>query len=499
MKLLNLTIEYSDIQLNLFKNNVKYVFSKNDTLTTLITSKNNNSKGKTTLIRFILYALGYNITQTDGMKIYNYKTTLEIEFKSKKFFLVHDNNIQYILDEDKNLNYKRTTADKDYIPMINILLGIKNNYIANCLLGCFYIDQDKGWTLLNRGTVIGTYKFNIEEFLINLYNKFDVEKNFIENKILKINNDRAATLLKILKDNYIYDDNLEDNSRKEILEAVMNLENEKNNLEQICFLKKKEIKNLTALLSQNEELAKRIEDMNIIIEHKGENIIVDRKKLKNYFFNNDLLIMQKNEIEFEIKKLESEIKKLKVKIKKIRKDNQQNDSNEYLKRTFNLVKASGISIEELEILRESNRTQIKENYNIIKEEISNGVEEFWSILYPILTELELGKEYIKKEIILIDRLIGISGTQMHQLSLAFKIALNILINRKLNITLPFIIDSPKGSETSDKISDLMLNVVKKYLPNNQIIVSSVFNNFNIKFENKIELENGVVRELDKFF
>lgn len=493
MKLVTLIIEYNDTQLKLFEKKVKYTFGKN----TLITSKNDNSKGKTTLIRFILYSLGYKITQTDGMKIYKYKTTLEVNYKGKVYFLVHDNNKQYILDENKNLEYERKNEKDEYIPMINILLGIKNNYISTALLGCFYIDQDKGWTLLNRGIVIGSYKFNIEEFFINLYDKIDVERNFFENKILSANVDRANNLLKILKDNYIYDNNLEEN-RKEILDVIRNLENEKNSLEQICHLKRKEIRNLKSLLSQNEEFVKRIENMNIIIEYKGENIIVDRKNLKNYSFNNNLLIMRKNEIEFEVKSLEKKIKNLKIEIKQIRKDNQQSDSNEYLKKTFNLVKTSGLSIEELELLKTSTQLQIDKNSEIITREISSAVDEFWEILEPILKDLNLGKNYIKKDIIQLNKLIGISGSQMHQLSLAFKVAFNILITKKLNIKLPFIVDSPKASETSDKISNLMLSVINKYLEDNQIIISSAFDDFELEFDNIIEITDGVVKELDKF-
>lgn len=493
MKLLNLTIEYSDVQLKLFEKKVKYIFGKN----TLITSKNDNSKGKTTLIRFILYSLGYKITQTDGMKIYKYKTTLEIIYKNKKYILVHDDNKQTILDKNKNIEYERIDESEEYIPMINILLGIKNNYIANALLGCFYIDQDRGWTLLNRGKVIGQYKFNIEEFFINLYDKKEVEKNFIENKILNTNIERANSLLKILKDNYIYDNTLGEN-RKEVLDIIRNLEKEKNDLEQICHLKRKEIRNLKSLLSQNEEFIKRIENMNIIIEYKGENIIVDRKNLKNYSFNNNLLIMRKNEIEFELKNLEKRIENLKIKVKQIRKDNHQSDSNEYLKKTFNLIKTSGLSIEELELLKDSTQSEINKNREIIKSEISNGVEELWKILEPILNDLELGKNYIRKEIILLDKLIGISGSQMHQLSLAFKIALNILITKKLNIKLPFIVDSPKASETSDEMSNLMLSIIEKYLKKNQIIISSAYDDFELKFDNEIEIIDGVVKELDKF-
>lgn len=496
MKLIELTIEYSELQLGLFPKvqSISYNFQGEKIL---ITSENENSKGKTTLIRFLLYALGYKVTQTDGMSIYSYKTSLEVNYKGEQYFFLRNRDEQCILDKNKNEKYKRIANNENYIPMINILLGIKNDYIADSLLGCFYIDQDKGWTLLNRGICIGSYKFNIEEFFINLDGKFNIEKNFNENRMLDIDIKRANSLLNILKDNYIYNDELIEN-RKEILEAIIDLENEKNSLEQILHIKKREIRNLKNLLSQNEEFVKRIENMNIIIEYKGENIIVDKYKLKGYSFNNDILKMRKTELEIETKKIEKEIEKFKTQIKQIRKNNQQDNSSQYLKRVFNLVKTSGITIEELELLKNSSSSQIRKNNKVIKKEISDNVDEFWEILHPILKDFELGKKYIEKEIILIDKLIGISGTQLHQLSLAFKIALNKLIEKRLNIRLPFIIDSPKGSETSDRISDLMLKSVYKHLPNHQVIISSAFNNFDIEFDKKIILIDGVVKELNKF-
>lgn len=496
MKLIKLIIEYSEQQLGLFPQlkSISYDFQGDKVL---ITSENENSKGKTTLIRFILYALGYKITQTDGMSIYDYKTTLEIDYKDKRYFFIRNRDEQYILDKDKNEKYKGKVNKEDYIPMINILLEIKNDYIADSLLGCFYIDQDRGWTLLNRGTCIGMYKFNIEEFFINLDEKIDIEKNFIENKMLNRDIKKVNSLLNILKDTSIYNNEIVESS-KEVLELISNLENEKNSLEQIQHIKKREIRNLKSLLSQNEEFVKKIEDMNIIIEYKGENIIVDKYKLKGYSFNNDILKMRKTELEIELKKLEKEIEKLKAQIKKIRKTNHQENSNQYLKRVFNLIKTSGLTIEELELLKSSSNSQMKKNNNIIRNEILDNIDEFWEILYPILNNFELGKEYLKKEIILIDKLIGISGTQLHQLSLAFKIALNKLIEKRLDIKLPFIVDSPKGSETSDKISDMMLQSIYNQLPNHQIIISSAFDNFNVKFDKKIKLINGVVKELGKF-
>ena len=40
--------------------------------------------------------------------------------------------------------------------------------ILDNLLGSFYLDQEKGWTLLNRGKVIGKIPFNIEKLICGL-------------------------------------------------------------------------------------------------------------------------------------------------------------------------------------------------------------------------------------------------------------------------------------------------------------------------------------------
>ena len=45
------------------------------------------------------------------------------------------------------------------------IFNANNIELINNLLGVFYFDQEKGWTLLNRGVVIGSIRFNIEELI----------------------------------------------------------------------------------------------------------------------------------------------------------------------------------------------------------------------------------------------------------------------------------------------------------------------------------------------
>ena len=72
------------------------------------------------------------------------------------------------------------------------------------------------------------------------------------------------------------------------------------------------------------------------------------------------------------------------------------------------------------------------------------------------------------------------------------------MEKKFQIKLPFIIDSPLSGEVTQDMANKMLNICEHFLKNHQIIISSVKSNFDIKFTKEIKLEKGVVGELEKF-
>lgn len=55
------------------------------------------------------------------------------------------------------------------------MFGIENHEVIDNLLGAFYIDQEKGWTLLNRGKAIGNIRFNLESLIRGLSNRSNDE------------------------------------------------------------------------------------------------------------------------------------------------------------------------------------------------------------------------------------------------------------------------------------------------------------------------------------
>lgn len=179
IKLEIITSSKEALQSKLFENlekKITYIFKDN----TLITSNGENSKGKTTLVRFLLYALGYEIPLTDGMDFYNYKTSLKLKIKEEKFELIREKKVIYIKNGEKNIKSELGKT-------VNTLLGINDESLLDNVLGSFYIDQEKGWTLLNRGKIIGNRKFNMLDFLIGINSLNELKGEIAEIKDDEIN------------------------------------------------------------------------------------------------------------------------------------------------------------------------------------------------------------------------------------------------------------------------------------------------------------------------
>ena len=161
MKINSIYIERGDEKRSfIFNPNINLIYSKE------------NSKGKTTLLRLILFGLGYNIPATDGIKTFD-DFYIEIEYEN--------NNDKYIIKRYKDnvhlckgKEMENFTVPEQLTELHSMIFNIDDIAILNNLLGIFYIDQEKGWTLLNRGIIIGKNRFNIEDFISALSKIFKI-------------------------------------------------------------------------------------------------------------------------------------------------------------------------------------------------------------------------------------------------------------------------------------------------------------------------------------
>lgn len=121
-----------------------------------------NSCGKTTLIRFILYSLGYQIPSTKNLKFENCYVSCSLELDNGDIVQLYRPNCFSISIEGEEKSFALPEQQDD---LHELLFGTKNKDILHNILGAYYFDQEKGWTLLNRGVVIGSIHFNIEELI----------------------------------------------------------------------------------------------------------------------------------------------------------------------------------------------------------------------------------------------------------------------------------------------------------------------------------------------
>ena len=105
-----------------------------------------NSRGKTTLLRFMLYGLGYNIPDTKNIKFDRCEVKCTVENEQGEFVVSRwDTDFMTVRFKDKEITYM---LPEELHKFHSILFGTENADTLNNLLGAFYLDQEKGWTLL---------------------------------------------------------------------------------------------------------------------------------------------------------------------------------------------------------------------------------------------------------------------------------------------------------------------------------------------------------------
>jgi hypothetical protein len=166
---------------------------------TLITS-DKNSRGKTSLIRYILFSLGYKIPSTKRLRMEENGTTVYLSISYSNLIIKRDKDKMSLEFEDGTTLDFDLTLDKDRQTVHSIIFETENISLLNNLLMIYYIDQDKGWTLLNRGKCIGNNRFDINDFIASLNGidsmNINNEIDSIEKEIKKYSSLKKIIMLK---------------------------------------------------------------------------------------------------------------------------------------------------------------------------------------------------------------------------------------------------------------------------------------------------------------
>lgn len=462
----------------------------------LIHSKS-NSCGKTTLIRFILYGLGYSIPNTKKIKFGNCEVKLSVIIKDdKRVELSRISEEALVLSVDE---FQQTFVLPEQENELHALLfDTENIDILSNLLGAFYLDQEKGWTLLNRGKVIGSIRFNIDSLIRGLSGR-DCSELIKKQAQLQREKEKYKQMLSVAQ----YRETLEEETGTLALDSY---EEESNAALSSLLIRqgqlKKELKRIDKTLSSNNQFKKYISSMKLLVKSpNGEEFAVTSENIVGLNDSADILVTKRKMVSSEYSVISSQIEQM-----------EKETQSEYEQLAFYKT-ATQAEIFDKKILRMPlDQKSIKKEYDRIGDEIksiNNDIERLSRVNNPKVKEIsdsiisygtELGignKDTIPCNYLFTSNLKELSGAVLHKTAFAFRLAYITAIEKVLGIKLPIILDSPSGKEVDKENITLMMNILKRDFSDHQIIIASIFT-YEFDDLNTIEISgrliDGVVNE-----
>ncbi|SHH59650.1 AAA family ATPase [Clostridium grantii] len=448
-----------------------------------------NSRGKTTLLRFMLYALGYNIPNTKKIKFNNCEVELVIECeKSGVISLLRcsDIAVEVTIDSEK----QTFVLPEQQNELHKIIFGTENVDILRNLLGTFYVDQEKGWTLLNRGVVIGSIHFNIEELIRGLSGRDCSELIQKEARL-----SRELTKYRQMFSIAQYRETLEAG------ELVTDSYEEESDISINQFLLhqkrlRAELRRIDSTLANNKRFKQFVADMKLLVQSSDGSIFpVTENNIVGLNDAIDLLIAKRKMVSAEFATVTAQLERLEKE-----KDSEYEQVAFYKSASLLEVfdkRIAKMPMNPIAIKNEINR--LEKELKSIRNDISTMTKSNNSVVSAIsqnivkyAIELGLGdKGSIPKTYLFTSNLKELSGAVLHKTAFAFRLAYIIAIEDALKIKLPIILDSPSGKEVDQANVKLMMEIIKRDFVDHQIIIASIFN-YDFDEINNIEIKEHLI-------
>lgn len=454
--------------------------------TTLITSRGANSVGKTSLIRLILHSLGESIPSMQGFSFKNLVTRLELESESgESVVLIRERKfLRAIAGESE----KRYALPYDIEPVRAIVFGDGASRIGDNLLGCCYIDQDKGWTLLNRGKSIGDIHFSIESFIRGLsgmdesptkqdlakterlINKFELASNVVGYK-------RSLGLDAVSQGR-------EDNASK--------AEERK-----LAFMAKRnalarDLRSIRRAQKDNASFKEYVDGMKLRVRLRdGSMVQLTSENLAGFNDNGRYLDARAAAIRADIANLDEQIANLAPANQNDVLFNLGEDADSFDRQIAGL-NLDGDSYRPIIDSLKERRKELNARLNTPAGEGERILDAITIIARKYCDALGVA-DYLDQDPkgILTRSLKDKSGTSYHLLVFAFRLAYAKSVEQELRINLPLIIDSPRGREMSKENFQKCMSLLENEFSNHQVIVASISSE-SIDFDEEILIKDRLM-------
>ena len=456
----------------------------------LIYSKK-NSVGKTTFLRAILYAFGYQVPSTKGIKFDRMEFWLTVDNNNKQYKLYRHNSY---LSVDDGTNQMEYSLPADWYEIQTLLTECDNKDILDNLLGASYMDQEKGWTLLNRGKVIGNIPFNIEALVRGLGNKT------CSDELLQL----EAVKRQLKKYEYMHSvaeyqekihevgEDIEYDAPNEVIDRQIEILR----VEREPILD--ELKQIKSIFRKNKLLAEYIADMKLTVKTPtGDEIPVTQETLVGFSDNNELLSARREMLVVRLDELNRKIMSLERQKEKDERLFNVQTVIEAFDSDIKKISVNAIATQRIITQLKSERRKLQERIRAITKKDNAVVVDLHNCISAYAKELNISEKYVapNKDYIFTNDLKSLTGTILHKIVVSFKLAYIKLIREKSGIVLPIVLDSPAGREVEINTVEKMLQIIQRDYPEHQLIIASI-HDYDLNYKKTIEFKDRLFSATD---
>jgi len=370
----------------------------------------------------------------------------------------------------------------------------KANYpeLINNLLGIFYFDQEKGWTLLNRGVVIGSIRFNIEE-LIRGIAEIDCSGLYRQKETKRQDLLKYKQMFSVSK----YQETIDSESNNLAGESYNSLIDSKINQCKIQHnMLKKELCRIDKVLKENKYFRNFIAEIGLLVQAPNREIFaVTEDNIIGLNDTIDFLIAKRKIIASQYNQIQSEI----IELEKERRIEEQQlsffDNVETISDIFD-KRISSIPINEVAVKKgiaklEKEIADINLKIRELTRSANSVISSIFNTTKKYLQELGIDESHNTEKYLFTSNLKELSGAILHKTVFAFRLACLLEVEKHLNIKFPIILDSPSGKEIDKQNIEAMVEILKRDFANNQIIIASIYE-YRLPNINKISIINRLI-------
>lgn len=450
-----------------------------------------NATGKTTFLRAIFYALGYPVPSTKGVKFDEMEFWLTLESRDKHFRIFRYGSYLSIDDGTEQVDYSLPT---DFYDVLIAITGCENKDVLDNLIGSSYMDQEKGWTLLNRGKVIGNISFNIEALVRGLGGK-GCDSEILELEAVK----RSLKKYEYMQSVGKYQEEIHEaggDIEFDTPEEVRDIRLEMLRVEREPLLE--ELRQIKSILRKNKLLVEYISGFKLIVQSStGEEIPVTQETLVGFIDNTEFLVARREMLSADLEAVNKKIAALQ----------KQKEKDEGLFKVQTTIEAFDSDIRKINVdpvatqriidqLRRE-RQKLQERIRAMTEQDNGVVVELHNCISTYAKELGVSEAHVapNKDYIFTNDLKSLSGSILHKIVFSFKLTYVKLIREKAGIILPIVLDSPSGREVEHSTVESMLKIIQRDFSDHQLIIATIYE-YELKDKKVIEFKDRLFSNTD---